>query len=276
MDRLLVIGGTGLLGNCVFNLLQHKHQVDRVSSTTGFDLCDPASFDALKGPYAAVINCAALVSNNDEDADRIFAVNALGALHVAQFAHSISSRLIHASTVSAIDNPENDFFNYYGISKAAGDHFASLYCARNQVPLTICRFSGLYDTEGLAIKHQPMLYRLIDQVKRLEDVSIYGTQNPVRNYLHVEDAAALIGRVLTDNVTGLWNCVHPQDIDIESLVYLIGTVLDKEPRVRYLHDKPNLLKIHVPKDRSIFTHIADLIPRPLETGLKQIIEHAKA
>jgi nucleoside-diphosphate-sugar epimerase len=275
MDRLLIIGGTGLLGNCIFNLLKNIYQIDCVSSKTGFDLCDPASFNNLKGPYSAIINCAAVISNSDEDTDRLFAVNALGALHVARYAQSISSRLIHVSTLSAINSPDNEYFNYYGVSKAAGDQLVSLYCACNQVPLTICRFSSLYDTKGLAVKNQPMLYRLIDQVENLEVVRIYGTLNPIRNYLHLEDAAGLISRVLSNHVTGMWNCVHPNNIDIESLIHLIGKVMNREPRIQYIHEKPNLLKIHIPEDQSIFKHLTDFIPRSLETGLKEIIEHAK-
>ena len=275
MEKLLIIGGTGLLGKSVANFLKNKYQIDCVSSKTGFDICKPTSFDTLKDPYSAIINCAAFISNSHEDVDRLFAVNALGALHVARYAKSISSRLIHVSTLSAINNPDNEYFNFYGISKAAGDQLVSFYCACNQVPLTICRFSSLYDTEGLAIKNQPMLYRLIDQVENFEEVSIYGTLNPIRNYLHLEDAAGLISRVLNDKLAGLWNCVHPHNIDIESLAHLIGKAMDKKPNIRYIHEKPNLLKIHIPKDHSIFKHLTDLIPRSLETGLKEIIAHAK-
>lgn len=275
MDRILIIGGTGLLGNCVSQILEKKYQVDRISSQTGFDICNHACFDSLNGPYLAIINCAAVISNNDDAVDRMLAVNALGALNAARFAQSISSRLIHVSTIFAISNPDNEYYNYYGISKAAGDQLISRYCSRYQVPLTICRFSSLYDTEKLAIKYQAMFYRLIDQVASPEGVSIYGSLNPTRNFLHYEDAAVIISRVLSNNVTGVWNCVHPQNIDIEMLVHLIGKVMGKNPKIQYIHEKPNLLKIHIPEDRLIFKNLTDLVPRPLETGLKEIIEHAK-
>lgn len=135
--RLLVTGGTGLLGSFLVPFLRERgHEVVCHSQISGsecqFDATDPL---ALKAGLAevgpdVVINLVALtqVDACEDDPQRAYLLNVKSVMHLADWARGDSGRhLLHISTDHVYDSvgPSREdgvtIRNYYALSKFAGE-----------------------------------------------------------------------------------------------------------------------------------------------------------
>jgi len=136
---------------------------DLESALAGFEIIpmlyeqvDVMRADQVEAAVAAarpqwIINSAAMthVDRCETEVSEAFAVNALGALHVARASASVGARLLFVSTDYVFDGEkgapyvENDPprpINVYGVTKLAGEWFVSQACSEHY----IVRTSGLY------------------------------------------------------------------------------------------------------------------------------------
>lgn len=152
-SRLLVFGATGQLGSDVVDTfaaagaevvgLGHEDAdvSDRRAVVAAVEAVEPT----------VVVNTTAFhhLDSCEEDPEKAFAVNAIGARNVALAASGVDAKLIHISTDYVFDGEsiapyeEGDLpgpLNVYGISKLAGEHMVWA----NWHKSFIVRTSGLY------------------------------------------------------------------------------------------------------------------------------------
>ena len=189
MSKVLLIGSSGLLGKCVASrLIDEGYSVTGVTRSTGFDVGEPESFNSVGLEQEYVINLAAMIKVSVDDIEEAVRINGFGALNAAKFAKKVGAKYINASTISALPCCDDDYCkSYYAVSKRLGDELIEQYCGDSHSSYSILRFSQLYDSGCEAEKYQPMLYRIIRQLKYDKCVTIHGNNNPLRNYLHVHD-----------------------------------------------------------------------------------------
>ncbi len=128
-----LVGGEGLLGREVRTLLEGKGWAH---FSTGAETDITAEGDVLRVAEAGrphwIVNCAAYtaVDRAETEEERAYAVNALGAAHLARAARALGARLIHVSTDYVFSGrregpyPEEaapDPIGAYGRTKAAGE-----------------------------------------------------------------------------------------------------------------------------------------------------------
>ncbi len=151
--NIAVIGSNGQLGSDVVRVL--AHQGEDVYSLTHADI-EVSSLESVadclrsKRP-AIVINTAAMhhVENCEQEPDKAYAVNAVGARNLATATRDLGAVLIHISTDYVFDGKkdepyvENDIplpLNVYGNSKLAGEYFVRTLNSKHFV----LRTSALY------------------------------------------------------------------------------------------------------------------------------------
>lgn len=155
MKKIWITGASGHVGNALVHLLD-CHHYDIFATDIGET--DIANLKAVRNYCQAkhpdvIINCAGLtdLQTCDQDPDRAYLVNALGARNLAQEAHSIDAKMIQMSTddVFGMDRstPCNEFDSIsprsiYGRSKAAGEQFVKDLIPRH----VIIRSSWVYGT----------------------------------------------------------------------------------------------------------------------------------
>jgi dihydroflavonol-4-reductase len=145
--KILVTGGTGLVGSTLIHLLLEKGYTDlrvlaRAKSDKSLlgskrdelewvvgDLLDLISLEEAMCDIDIVFHCAALVSFVKKDAKKILEMNLQGTANVVNIAlHQKVDRFIHVSSIAALNGDvqsidEQSYFNYsssystYGLSK---------------------------------------------------------------------------------------------------------------------------------------------------------------
>lgn len=156
--KWVIVGGQGMLGRDVVGLLTERNYETLVLDRDQIDITDPqvvAQLGAVLSPGDVVVNCAAFTAVDDAESheDAAFAVNAVGALHVAAAATAAQARLVHVSTDYVFAGDANSPYgenaptvpvSAYGRTKLAGEWAARLH-APNAL---IVRTAWLYGAGG--------------------------------------------------------------------------------------------------------------------------------
>ena len=154
--KTLVIGADGQLGTDVCKAFEDT-ELCRAGTASGDVRLDVRDEKAVRALIAAdlrpdvVVNTAAFhnVPQCEEEPETAYAVNAIGARHLAMACHEAGARLIHISTDYVFGNggsvpyTEHDReapLSTYGASKLAGEHAIAAECENH----CIVRGSGLY------------------------------------------------------------------------------------------------------------------------------------
>jgi dTDP-4-dehydrorhamnose reductase len=148
-----VIGANGQLGADLMRACAARGLTAVGLTHADIELTDASSIDAAldRTGAALVINTAAMhnVDACEREPDKAFAVNAIGARHLALAAARRGATLVHVSTDYVFDGAqrrpyvETDLarpLNAYGVSKLAGEHFVGSLAPKHFV----VRSSGLY------------------------------------------------------------------------------------------------------------------------------------
>jgi len=272
-NRILITGDSGLIGGELAKSLASKYDIVGISRSAGFDITLGDSITTLKGNFDTIIHCAA--SFLDDTIDSMLKnelVNSIGTLNVCKLAaERHCTHFIYTSSIFALNDYKNDLNNSYGISKRHGEDNVRLFCGHNKITHTILRFSQIYDDNKKAAKHQKMLYRLIDLITGNQEIVIYGGNNPLRNYIHIDDVVEVIKRVVARNLEGEYCCVHPKSETILGLIKTIGHIMKTEPIVRLDLSKENIKDIFLPDDLSLYKIINYYPAVDLHEGIKRIV-----
>jgi len=214
MDRLLVTGASGLLGNHVTRAATGEYEVLATYNrhavefggveTIECDLTDPPFPDLEAFDPTYVINCAGLadVDECERELEKARRLNDAMAGNVAELVSVTDARLIHLSTDAVFDgeNPqqseddEPDPINVYGETKLAGERTVRETCEDTVVVRTNFFGWNTTDATGLA---EWMLQRLSEgqELPGLEDVHF--------TPLYAGDLADLLWDLLETDYQGL-------------------------------------------------------------------------
>ena len=164
-ETVWIAGAAGRMGQAIEHALDHSlYKV--VTTDAEIDVTDLHEIMNYAESYRPdfVINCAALASRTeaDEDPDKAYKVNALGARNLAIASNGVGATLVHLSTDYLFPENADHAFNefdvtnpphVYGKSKQAGERFVRELCQRH----IIVRSSWVYtaqpnDLLGRALK----------------------------------------------------------------------------------------------------------------------------
>ena len=240
-----------------------------------FDLAAPFAPPANAGTFDVVIHCAASFGGNRlDDAARNETVNAVGSFRVAELAQAVRCRhLIAVSSLSILDHPENQYFGSYGLSKKHGHENLRWSCEQLGIGYTALLASQLYDEHGEARRHQPLLYRIVDCAREGTEVQLFGRVSPRRNFLFVEDLAAVVQAVIEKGVFGTYPVVASESPTLIEVAETAFRVFGTPPRIRELTEKPDTPTIYIPADRTIYDRVDYRPTTSLEAGLSLVRDH---
>lgn len=169
MEKLWITGAKGRVGSALCRQLD-RTRYEVLATDLDVDITDREAVGRfVRANYPdVIINCAGFSDETtcEEDPDRAFRVNAIGARNLAACAQKIQAKLIHLSTDDVFSkfssHPYNEFDapcprTVYGRSKLAGERFVTTLCTR----YVIVRSSWVYGigqdfvSTVLAAAHDP-------------------------------------------------------------------------------------------------------------------------
>ena len=292
MERILVTGGTGLVGRCF--------QGDKFirSNHVGCDLTDPRQVNAMFNSVRpdAVIHCAAKVgglqANMTQKGD-FFYQNIMMNTNVIESARrsgvkkliSFLSTCVFPNDVEYPLSPEkihlgkphysNDAYAY---AKRMSDIQIQAYREQfgceyfSVIPTNIY---GPGDNYNLQNGHvvPTLIHKFYLAKKNNTPVEIWGTGKPLREFIYSEDVANLTSRLL-ENYSGSDPVIlsTSQEVSIAELAEIIKNSINYKGKIIYQKEKPDG-QFRKPSDNSV---IKDLFPdfkfTPIEEGIQKSID----
>ena len=236
-----------------------------------FDLAAPFVPPADAGTFEVVVHCAGAFGGNTlEEAVHNETVNAVGSLRVAELAHAVACRhLISVNSISIYDQAENQYFGSYGLSKKHVHENLLWSCEQLGIGYTSLLVSQIYDEFGEARRHQPLLYHIVDCARAGTEVVLFGRVSPRRNFIFIEDVAAVVQGVIEQGVLGTYAVLASESPTLVEVAETAFRVCGTLPRIRRLTDKPNTQTIYLPDDRRVYDRLGWRPATTLESALEE-------
>ena len=278
MKKVLVVGANSTLAQEVIPVLAKNNTI----ITAGKEKCDvtiditkdielPESIDIL-------INFAAALGGKSDDAIlENVRTNVLGVLNLCAAAkkdgikHIVQISSIY--TLSPIDSPG---YSIYSLTKRQADELAEFYCRKNDINLTILRPSQVYGDSNAFAKNQPFFYQMIDSAQKGEDIKIFGDHDPLRNYLHINDLAEVIGRVVNTGLGGTYACMYPSDVSFSQVAQAAQKTFGAHGSVIFLKNRPAIEDSVFPKDLEIYQKLNYQPQISVDSGIARIKDYREA
>jgi len=279
--RVLIVGSRSMVGKRLQRRLGPSFSVKTAgrgnTADLTFDLAAPFVPPADAGTFDVVIHCAgAFGANTLDEAVRNETINAVGSLRVAELAHAVGCHhLISVNSISIYNHPENQYFGSYGLSKKHGHENLLWGCEQLGIGYTSLLVSQIYDEYGEARRHQPLLYHIVDCARSGAEVVLFGRVSPRRNFIFIEDVAAVVQGVIEQSVLGTFAVLASESPTLVEVAETAFRVFGTLPRIKRLTDKPDPQTIHLPDDRRIYDRLGWHAATTLESGLALVRDHVR-
>lgn len=265
--RILLTGGSGFLGTCVYNELI-SHGADEknifIPHRKDYDLREKeACARAVKG-RDIVIHLAANVGGigyNREKPGELFYDNAVMGIHLMEEARKAEvGKFVAIGTVccypkfTPVPFKEDDLWNGYpeetnapyGLAKKMLLVQAQAYRAQygfNAIFLMPVNLYGAGDNFDPSSSHViPALIKTLCEAKKTNApfITAWGTGKPTREFLYVQDAArAIVLGLLHYDKPEPVNLGSGKEISIKDLVNLIAKIINYKGEIRWDGSKPD-------------------------------------
>jgi dTDP-4-dehydrorhamnose reductase len=214
--RIVVIGADGQLGTDLCKSLSSFEPIPLTQDDIEITRMDSVTKALLKHKPDAIVNTAAFVRVDDceDEQDKAFLINALGARNVAVVAQELGAKLVHISTDYVFGRetepqtiPYTEFDtpvppNIYGKSKLAGENFVQHLCTR----YFIVRTSSLFGAAGALGKGGNFIETVIKQAKERDELRIVNDQFFSPTY--TVDLAGKIAQLIPTEYYGIFHITN--------------------------------------------------------------------
>ena len=116
-----------------------------------------------------------------------------------------------------------------------------------------------------------MLYYFVDTIKSKGEITIFGKQNPLRNFIHIDYLCEVVAEVVSKKKSGLWNVVEGKSHTIAEIAYMLFAMMDKKPHITYAEDRADIPSVYIPRRERYLSE--DITTISLPEGLKRIINY---
>ena len=276
--KILIVGGTSSLAHALKPSLLTYAEVltaGRTGCDIRIDLTDPVACMPIPEDVDVLINTASHFGGDDYDqAYCAEETNALGALKLCKAASDAHvGYFVQISSIYACLGPESERYSIYALSKKHADELVQFSCSMFGMACTVLRPSPIYGTEDVFRKHQPFVYLAMDRAQKGEAITIFGSHDALRNYMHVDDITEIINRVVRGRVEGLFTCTHERNVRLSRLAALAFEAFESPERITFRREMPPLPDNVFPYDDRLYESINFSPQVSIEEGIRRIAEY---
>lgn len=273
--RILIFGGNSSVSRYVTPLLSEKHEV----VTIGRRNCDiildsnKCLADQLPDHADVVIQTAsAFGREKEEEIYETEKYNVLGTMDLCfQLKKMNVKHFIFISSIFVHLEDTSPLHSIYDISKRHAEDIIDYCLKRVDIPYTILRPSQLYGNDPAFIKHHPFLYQIIETASKGEKITLFGQQGGCANYLHINDFAEVIYRVVEKSVFGVYDCTTRIPNTYLEIATTVFELTGNETFIEFIRDKE--------ESGQSFTFVDEIYKRvnyypqiSIKDGLSEILE----
>jgi len=266
MSRIFVAGGGGLVGSAIVRRLERDGIEPLVASHDQLDLCDQAAVDEwfaesdVEQVYLAAAKVGGIHANDTYPAE-FMQVNLAIQTNVIHSAwrHGVKKLAFLGSSCvypklapqplsedCLLTGPLEPTNEWYAIAKIAGIKMCQAYRKQygfDAISIMPTNLYGPGDNFDLKNSHVlPALLRKFHEAKssRAESVDVWGSGNPRREFLHVDDLAdACVFLMQNYSSADIVNVGWGKDISIRELAELIRAVVEFRGQLKFDASKPD-------------------------------------
>lgn len=255
-QTILILGGSGFIGKAVISeLLKRRYRVIATynrnkQSSKDFLNLHWILWDATKealpninwNNISAILhlaNCSDL-HNFPKNARQIYRISIESTFNILDKAYrSKIKRVVIASTGAVLggNNTINSEFNsyspinFYAASKACAEILVNEYSSI--VSTAVLRFFYPYGNGG----ERYLVGRLINNVKKGEEILIEGRNGVIVNPVYLSDLAKGVALALESDAKGIFHLPGLEKISLRGLIELIGKLVGKRPIIKVISQK---------------------------------------
>lgn len=283
--RVLLTGSEGFIGSAIAaRMVDQGHSLTRVDVRTGMDARDFfRSWNSATRKYDLVIHCAAVVGG------RILIENTMAHAEnleidagLFRWAEAVQpGRIVYISSVAAYPTglqccPGGSLYEedidlddmwapdqLYGWAKLTGEYMA----ARSSVPVSIPRPFTVYGPG----QHEIFPFaNIAGQIRDHADpVTVWGSGEQVRDFIHVDDVANGIIAMAESEVDGPVNFCTGRPCSLLDLIEIMAKEAGYSPKIRHLTDRPEGLIYRVGNPERLQEFYTPAVT--LEEGIKKAL-----
>jgi len=304
--KILILGGYGFMGKNLNNIfsIDNNYIIYNESRRTG---CDITNYNELKNKLVTInpniiINAAAHVgsiSYVSKYAANVCHDNSLMYLNIFKAINEFNPNIVFINPISNcsypgvidIQNEElwwdgviHDTVESYGNPKKLG--FILSECYRKQygiktVNLILPNAYGPFDYTDELRTHamNGIILRMLRSIKNLDKIfTIWGSGNPIREWIYMEDAAKIIKQIVDKNMFSLpnpLNIAQKFGVSINESVDTIRNLLNSKIDLYQDLSKPDGAQVKILGDKLFRIHFPDFQFTDYKNGIKNTIEYYK-
>lgn len=274
--RVLLVGGTSSLSHYLRPVLSGFAEV----ITGGRSDCDipldlagevyvPSGFDV-------VVNTAAVHGSRISELTMAENVNVFGLLRLGNACIAAGvSQLVHVSSIFATLRSSSPFNSAYAQTKRRGDEALRDLTRKASLPLTIVRPSQFYGVGERFRSSQPFLFSLMDKAEAGQDIEIWGQRDARRNYIHAQDVADMIARLVQTRTSGVFACTYPKDLSFSEIARAAVDAFGSSSAIRFLLNKPDTADNIFPFDDALYRALGQTPRITIERGIQMEADHRR-
>jgi UDP-glucose 4-epimerase len=298
--KILVTGGCGFIGSHVARcLVKAGHDVTAFDNlTTGKqnnldDSCsyingDVRDFSQLTQAMAgkeAIVHLAAYTSVPDsfDDSELCFDINVQGTLNVLEAAveQGVTRVLFASSSAVYADEPAGqkcesmcpEPSSPYAVSKLEGEHLLQWYQQRKGLNATAFRFFNVYGPKQDATSpYAAVIPIFVRQALAGEAMTICGSGEQTRDFVHVADVAQAHLCALNTDVSGVFNVGTGLERSVVSLARMISSHMGREANFNYIEERPGDVAASTADIAAICKELGWQPSIDFEQGIEEVVD----
>jgi nucleoside-diphosphate-sugar epimerase len=248
MARVLITGGSGLIGSRLLRSIGPEHVTHAISRsghmpsathTIALDLSLPWSVDQLPRDVDTVVHLAQSEHFRDFplNAQSTFAVNTQSTVKLLDYARSIGVRQFVLASSGGVYGGSSDVIREDAPLRSGGDlgfYLATRTCAEllsdcyvNYMNVVCARFFFVY---GPGQQSHMLIPRLVDSIRSGRAVILRGESGLRLNPIFVDDAVLAVRQAMTLQESQKINVAGPTVLSMRDIAEEIGRVIGRAPR----------------------------------------------